>query len=1091
MAFQRNAFQQGAFQYDYGFDGDSFDPNSFDTEPSDFTATYAHAQAQARIVLQGTKFAQANALILGAYQKFAQANALITTYRGYSVGTTLSVTPVAGDLILHWIYGRDGGGFPTSGGTGWTKIDETWGGSFNDGIALWAKISDGTESGYVWPTTYSIQVYEIYSGPFDLTFRVSANNFSGSTATWTSSSITPVSGQQALIVSSAVWASSGLPTFSSSDTLTFAVNFGGEHPSATATYRGVPNTSGSYTASITSSVNTNNRGIVAAFLRNTTLKAAFAQAQASIIIGSRVRAYAQAQAFVYTIFPYDGKPVDDGATHLWKFGIDSNDSIGTKHGADNSVTHSQTGPWSGALSTNFSNSDSSYVGFTDAQNMPSGSSDRTIEFWAKTSKTSAGVPIGYGANGTRNQWVNVFDYVSDLDLSTYNVDLGVTDSNLHANDNWHHHAITYRSSTSLVEFFEDGVSKGTQNFGTLSTATGASPASGMRIGGLYYAGGFAFSGNLAYMAVYPTALSNLEIANHALGNSSIKVAQAQAYISTGGTTRWSHAQSQASIKQIYNRHAQAQASIKQTYNKHAQAQASIVYKRWANAQAQAIILRRVNEHAQAQTSVLQTYQAFGQAQTTLALRSWYVAQANAMIRGVGKVSAQAQALIDRPFRFAQAQAQIKNGDFVFAQAKTFIRRPRFAFAQARVFIVPTYKHAQAQALIGQRFGLAQAQASVASVVNRCAQAQALIIKGAGFAQAQAYMRGEIVRVFAQSQAQILQTYNVFAQAQAVTLRSARAYAQARCQIKSTGGRYHGAAQAYILNGQVYAQAQAQIIRKPFAHAQAQTLITRTQGYAQALADIRDQSTQVFNDVPSTYLVRFNEHYLPGYAQYEQFGSDNRIAAHEAAYQDGSLSEYLGFNDKDISMKMKVITDNLYMGKMYAQRAATIANMRSGYQKLWIASTTKYYLAKTSKISIEKNVSESGRHLEYSIEWKTRPWLLSEATETITGTGNIDTDAVNRTIADGGWTPARVKVTGTNITVSGYTSTGDFTGYFAVSGSVTNLIIDTESYTATINGQNMNRAMMNLDYAMYVGPGKTNFAVSGATSIEISYQNRWY
>jgi hypothetical protein len=110
---------------------------------------------------------------------------------------------------------------------------------------------------------------------------------------------------------------------------------------------------------------------------------------------------------------------------------------------------------------------------------------------------------------------------------------------------------------------------------------------------------------------------------------------------------------------------------------------------------------------------------------------------------------------------------------------------------------------------------------------------------------------------------------------------------------------------------------------------------------------------------------------------------------------------------------------------------------------------------------------------------------------LTGTGTIDTDQVTRTIDDGGWTPTRITVTGTNVTISGYTATGEFAGFVSVSGAVTNLVIDSDAFTATIGGLNANDRMRWVDYRTYIGPAKTIFVTTGASSMTVEYNNRWY
>jgi hypothetical protein len=146
---------------------------------------------------------------------------------------------------------------------------------------------------------------------------------------------------------------------------------------------------------------------------------------------------------------------------------------------------------------------------------------------------------------------------------------------------------------------------------------------------------------------------------------------------------------------------------------------------------------------------------------------------------------------------------------------------------------------------------------------------------------------------------------------------------------------------------------------------------------------------------------------------------------------------------------------------------------------------------TKSISMEKTAGESVKLAEYEVSFECKPWITSETLHTLTGTDLIDTDQVGRTIANGSQTPTVVTVTGTNVTISGYTDTGDFTGYFSVSGAVVGLVVDSASFTATANGENMNGNMLTVDYQLNVGVGKTNFLITGASSCTIEYSDRWY
>lgn len=240
----------------------------------------------------------------------------------------------------------------------------------------------------------------------------------------------------------------------------------------------------------------------------------------------------------------------------------------------------------------------------------------------------------------------------------------------------------------------------------------------------------------------------------------------------------------------------------------------------------------------------------------------------------------------------------------------------------------------------------------------------------------------------------------------------------------------------------------------------------------------------------TYLANYNSYTLPGYVQQENFDSTMNIENHYAPYADGSLSEYTGLQNKVLSLRLKVWECDYAACKAEVQKAATIVRSKRGWAPLYIQDSDKYYDVLTQRITMEKAVGTSVRTLEYEVQFEAKPWLTSVSGYTLTGTGTIDTDQVARTIDDGGWTPATVTVTGTNVTVSGYTATGDFTGFISVSGAVTNLILDSEAFTATLGGNNANDRLYSADYRMYVGPGKTYFTTTGASSMTIQYHNRW-
>jgi hypothetical protein len=246
--------------------------------------------------------------------------------------------------------------------------------------------------------------------------------------------------------------------------------------------------------------------------------------------------------------------------------------------------------------------------------------------------------------------------------------------------------------------------------------------------------------------------------------------------------------------------------------------------------------------------------------------------------------------------------------------------------------------------------------------------------------------------------------------------------------------------------------------------------------------------------PAQYLAKYNSYILPGYVQEESFDSSMNIAAHQAPYVDGSLSEYVGLQNKVLALKLKVWEQDYQTCKDQVELGATyLRSKKAGFADLYVQYSDRHYEALTESIRVEKTAGQSSpRTLEYDVQFSCRPWLIEDAIKIITGTGTINTDQVSRTINDGGWTPTVITVTGTDVTISGYTDTIPFTGYINITGAVTGMIIDAENMTAEISGVNRNDLMINqVDYSMFVGPDKTYFNITGASSCSISYHNRWY
>lgn len=240
-----------------------------------------------------------------------------------------------------------------------------------------------------------------------------------------------------------------------------------------------------------------------------------------------------------------------------------------------------------------------------------------------------------------------------------------------------------------------------------------------------------------------------------------------------------------------------------------------------------------------------------------------------------------------------------------------------------------------------------------------------------------------------------------------------------------------------------------------------------------------------------YLASFNSYTLPGYVQDESFDSTMNIQDYYAPYADGSYSEYTGLQNKILSLRLKVWEQDYVTCKEEVQKAATIVRSTKTFTPLYVQKSDRYYDALTRSVRMEKTAGTSVRTLEYEVQFECKPWYYSVSGHTLTGTGTVTTDTVGRTIDNGGWTPARITVTGTNVTISGYNESGDFAGFISVSGAVTNLIIDSDAFTATLAGNNYNHGMRSSDYRMFIGPAKTTLVTTGASSMTVFYYDRWY
>ena len=126
----------------------------------------------------------------------------------------------------------------------------------------------------------------------------------------------------------------------------------------------------------------------------------------------------------------------------------------------------------------------------------------------------------------------------------------------------------------------------------------------------------------------------------------------------------------------------------------------------------------------------------------------------------------------------------------------------------------------------------------------------------------------------------------------------------------------------------------------------------------------------------TYLVRFNGHDLPGYAQSESYVNDEDIIQYVGPYIDGSKSEEMGLKNIVITIEMLVWERTYQACKDKVRLAATFMRTAKGFAPLYIQRYDMYYLALARSLKVSKIVPESPRILRYQIEFEAKPWRIS-------------------------------------------------------------------------------------------------------------------
>jgi large repetitive protein len=164
---------------------------------------------------------------------------------------------------------------------------------------------------------------------------------------------------------------------------------------------------------------------------------------------------------------------------------------------------------------------------------------RTVEAWVDTTSATANQAIvGWGPTGTNEAFI-VSINAQAVGVDTYNDYLQFPTLRPLDNGTWHEITVTYNATT--VEVYLDGQEVGTANFsGTVNTLD----PSGLSLAG--FSGYNMFNGDLADVAVYPSALSPAEVAAHfAASGYSVPTAAKDVNVSYGGSNAadvtWGHA----------------------------------------------------------------------------------------------------------------------------------------------------------------------------------------------------------------------------------------------------------------------------------------------------------------------------------------------------------------------------------------------------------------------------------------------------------------------------------------------------------------------------------------------------------------------
>jgi PKD repeat protein len=241
-----------------------------------------------------------------------------------------------------------------------------------------------------------------------------------------------------------------------------------------------------------------------------------------------------------TVSPYSYAVYNDGAAYYWRLNEGSgNTSSDSSHFEDltlnGTVTHNQAGAISdGDTADKFSGSSS--FGATGVER--SAPNVFTEEGWFKTTTSNGGKIVGFGNKKTgtssttdRHTYMNTSGTVS-FGVNNTASRITITTTKRYNDGQWHYFAGSM--SPSGMAFYLDGQLVGTN----AATTNGQSYTGYWRVGGdAAWSGANYFNGSIDDVAIYPTALSAAQVAQHyAAASATNKVPTAAFTASTSNLT---------------------------------------------------------------------------------------------------------------------------------------------------------------------------------------------------------------------------------------------------------------------------------------------------------------------------------------------------------------------------------------------------------------------------------------------------------------------------------------------------------------------------------------------------------------------------